>query len=112
MSLGELYAGYVQREIALLAVFELTRERVLHRHVQSDERRERLGDRHVADVVSRGGNRHVGGNIAHKTYLFVGLSVQRHPRGVGTVGADGVLTGVGVGERDGAEVIAHPRQFA
>ena len=111
MSFGQLHTGHIECQVTLLAIFGFQGQRVFHRQIQTDERAEGLGERHIADVVHRARPRCIGGHITHETEHLV-VVFGTHPCGVGTVRADGVLTGVRVRERDGLEMIAHPRQFA
>ena len=107
MPFGQLDGGDIEREVTLLAVLRLDAERVLHRHVEADKRRERLGEGHVADVVSRGWTRCVGRHIAHEAVHLV-VAVGPHPGGVGAIRADRILASIGMGEGDGFEMVFHP----
>ena len=111
MTFGQLHTCDVEREVTLLAVLGFDGQRVFHRQVHADERREGLGEGDVADVVRRRRHRRVGRYITDEADLGV-IILTAYPGRVGTVGTDGVLTGVGVREGDGFEVIFHPRQFA
>ena len=92
----------------MFAILGFDVQRVLHRQVQSDERAEGLGDRDGTDVVGRTRVRSVCGDIAHETDILV-ITIRTYPGRVTAEGTDRVLTGVGVRQGDGLEVIAHPR---
>ena len=104
----QLGGRYVQGQVTLFTVLRLHIERVLHCHVQSDERSECFGERHIADVVRRAGTGFVVRHIAYKTNHLI-TTVSAYPGRVTAERRDSVLTGISVRQSDGLEMISHPR---
>ena len=84
MTLGQLHARDIQRKVTLFAILGFHGEGVLHREIQSDERRESLGERDVADVVCGRRHRRVGRYITDEADFGIAIFAA-YPSREGTV---------------------------